>query len=156
MSEMFIWEFKHKLTPRLQDRLNSRVKLPNSILALAKECLSIYKQMQAIDKIRDRIKPQTIGATPASASMRQVIYFYQRQVTNTRANTSFLRLFSSITGTIILTSQYLDEEQARLMKEGRCFSYKEGGHTTYDCPKKGKITAILEGIGKNSDSQGKK
>ena len=55
--EMLIWEFKHKLTPRLQDRLNSRVELPTSISALAKRCLSIYEQMQAIDRIRDKTKP---------------------------------------------------------------------------------------------------
>ncbi len=75
-SEMLIRAFKHKLTPRLQDRLNSGVKLPNSISALAKRCLSIYEQMQAIDRIRDRIKPQATRATPASASIRQVTHLY--------------------------------------------------------------------------------
>ena len=56
-SEMLIREFKHKLTPRLQDRLNSGVELPTSISALAKRCLSIYEQMQATDRIRNRTKP---------------------------------------------------------------------------------------------------
>ncbi len=102
-SEMLIREFKHKLTPRLQDRLNSGVKLPNSISALAKQYLSIYEQMQATDRIRDRIKPQATRATPASASMRQVTHPYQRPVTNTRANTSFSHLSSSITGTMTPT-----------------------------------------------------
>ena len=111
--------------------------------------------MQATDRIRDRIKPQATRATPASASMRQVTHPYQRPVTNTRANTSFLRLSSSITGTMTPTPQYLDEKRARLMKEGRCFSYKERGHTTYDCPRKGKIAAISESISEDSDSQGK-
>ncbi len=44
-SEMLIWEFKHKLMPRLQDRLNSGIELPKAISALSKYCLSIYKQM---------------------------------------------------------------------------------------------------------------
>ncbi len=44
-SEMLIREFKHKLTPRLQDCLNFGVVLRTSISALAKHCLSIYKQM---------------------------------------------------------------------------------------------------------------
>ena len=48
-SEMLIWEFKHKLTPQLQDRLNSGIELLSIISALAKHCLSIYKQMQATD-----------------------------------------------------------------------------------------------------------
>ena len=56
-SEMLIWEFKYKLTPCLQDRLNSGVKFPTSILALAKRCLSIYKQIQATDRIREKTKP---------------------------------------------------------------------------------------------------
>ena len=65
-SEMFIWEFKQKLTPRLQDHLNSRVELPTLILVLVKHCLSIYKQMQATNRIRDRTKP--LQSTQTSAS----------------------------------------------------------------------------------------
>ena len=53
---MIIQEFKHKLTPRLQDYLNSGVELSTLISVLAKRCLSIYKQMQATNKIRDRTK----------------------------------------------------------------------------------------------------
>ncbi len=111
--------------------------------------------MQATDRIRDRIKPQAIQATPASASMRQVTHSYQRPVTNTCANTSFLRLSSSIIRIMTPTLQYSDKKQARLIKEGRCFSCKERGHTAYDCPRKGKIVAILESINEDSDSQGK-
>ena len=45
--EMLIWEFKHKLMPRLQDQLNSEIELWKTISTLAKRCLSIYEQMQA-------------------------------------------------------------------------------------------------------------
>ncbi len=41
------------------------------------------------------------------------------------------------------------------MKEGRCFNYKERGHTAYNYPRKGKIAAILESISEDNDSQGK-
>ncbi len=41
------------------------------------------------------------------------------------------------------------------MKESRCFSCKERGHTVYDCPRKRKIAAISEGINKDNNSQGK-
>ncbi len=135
--------------------LNSGVELPTSILALTKWCLSIYEQMQAIDRIRDRIKPQATWATPASTSIRQVTYPYQRLVTNTYVNTLFLRFSSSITGTITPRPQHSDEEQVRLMREGRCFSCKERGHTAYDCPRKGKIAALSESISKDSNSQEK-
>ncbi len=111
--------------------------------------------MQATDKIRDRIKPQATQATPASNFMRQVTHPYQRPVTNTRANTLFSCLSSSITGTMTPTRQHSDEERARLMKEGRCFSCKEKDHTTYDYPRKGKIAAISESISEDSDSQRK-
>ncbi len=108
--------------------------------------------MQATDRIRDRIKPQTIPATPASTSMRQVTHPYQRPVTNTHTNISFLRLSISITGIMKSTPQHSDEERASLMKEGRCFSYKKRVHTTYDCPRKEKIAAISESISKDSDN----
>lgn len=43
--------------PYIQDCLNFRVKLLTLIAALAKHCLSIFEQIQAIDKIRNRNKP---------------------------------------------------------------------------------------------------
>ncbi len=152
---MLIQEFKHKLTSRLQDWLNFGVKLPTSISALTKQYLSIYKQMQIIDRIRDRTKPQASQTTSASVFLRQVAHLYQRSVTNTRTNTLFLCFSSSIMGTMILMPQYWDKKQAHLMKEGRCFSCKEKGYTTYNYLKKGKITAISEGVSKDSDSQKK-
>ena len=41
------------------------------------------------------------------------------------------------------------------MKDGKYSNYNKRGYTTYDSLKKGKIIAILEGISKNSNSQGK-
>ena len=38
------------------------------------------------------------------------------------------------------------------MKEAGCFNYKKRCYTAYDCSKKSKIAAILEGISKNSNS----
>ena len=55
-SEIFLLKFKHKSTPRLQDCLNSRVEFPTSISALVKRFLSIYKQIQTRNKIRNKIK----------------------------------------------------------------------------------------------------
>ena len=101
-SEMLIREFKHKLTPRLQDRLNSGVELPTSISALAKRCLSIYEQMQATDRIRDKTKP--LQSTQTSAPIYSSTRTYQVLVTNSRANPSFSRLSSSIIRTVTPTS----------------------------------------------------
>lgn len=56
ISKMLIQKFKYKLTSHLQDKLNFGIKLSFLILILAKCCLSIYKQIQATNKIRDRIK----------------------------------------------------------------------------------------------------
>ncbi len=58
--EMLIREFKHKLKPRLQDGLNSGIELPKMISALAKRCLSIYEQMQATNRIKEKAKSSTI------------------------------------------------------------------------------------------------
>ena len=153
ISEMFIREFKHKLTPRLQNCLNSGIKLLISISVLAKRYLSIYKQMQATDRIRDKTKP--LRSTQTSAPTYSSTKTYQVPVTNSCVNTSFSRLSSSITGTVTPTPRRSEEERARLMKEGRCFSCKKRGHTAYDYPKKGKIAAISEGVSEDSNSQGK-
>ena len=58
--EMLIQEFKHKLTPWVQDSLNSGIELPSTISALAKRCLSIFEQMQATNWIREKAKSSTI------------------------------------------------------------------------------------------------
>ena len=152
-SEMLIREFKHKLTPRLQDRLNSRVELPTSISALAKRCLSIYKQIQATDRIRDKIK--LLQSTQTSAPIYSSTKTYQVPVTNNCTNTSVSRLSSFITRTVTPTPRHLKEEWACLMKEDRYFRCKKRGHTAYNCPKKGKIAAISEGVSEDSNSQGK-
>ena len=55
--DMLIQEFKYKLTPRLQNRLNSRVGIPTLISALTRRCFSIYEHMQATDRTRDKTKP---------------------------------------------------------------------------------------------------
>ena len=100
-SEMLIQEFKHKLMPRLQDCLNSGIKLPISILALAKRCLFIYQQMQATNKNKNRTK--FLQLTQTSASTYSSTKTYQVLVSNSCANTSFSHLFSSITGTVMPT-----------------------------------------------------
>lgn len=109
--------------------------------------------MQATDRIRDRTKP--IQTSSTSVFIRPVAAPYQRPVTNTRANTSFSRLSSSILGTMTPMPQHSDKEQARLMKEGRCFSCKERGHTAYEYPRKGKIATISKSLIEDNSSQGK-
>ena len=52
--------------------------------------------------------------------------------------------------------RHLNEKWVQFIKEGRCFSCKEKGHTAYNCLKKGKIVAILENVRENSNNQGKK
>lgn len=46
--------------PYLQNKQNSSIKLLTEILAFIKRCLFIYKQMQAIDRIKNRIMSQAI------------------------------------------------------------------------------------------------
>ena len=150
---MLIQKFKHKLTPCLQDWLNSDVELLSSILTLAKHCLSINKQIQATDRIRDKTKP--LQSTQSSISTNSSAGFYQVPTINIRANIRLSRLSSSISGTISPTPQHSDEERARLMKERRSFSCKKRGHTAYDCSRKGEIVAISEGVSEDIDSHGK-
>ena len=78
--------------------------------------------MQVTNGIRDKTKPTQTTSTPVS--IKPVAISYQQPITNTSANTSFLRLLSSIPGAITPTLQYSDKEKARLMKKGRCSSCK--------------------------------
>ena len=69
---MSIREFKHKLTSYLQNRLNSRIELPKTISVLAKHCLSIYKQMQVTNRIREKSKFSMIVQTTTNVPLRFV------------------------------------------------------------------------------------
>ena len=70
--EMLIWEFKYKWMPRLQDWLNFGIKLPKTISALVENCLSIYEQMQATNRIEKKAKFFTIVQTTANVPSRAV------------------------------------------------------------------------------------
>ena len=90
---MLIRKFKHKLTPQLQDRLNSGIKLPSTIFALAKRCLSIYEQMQATDRIKEKAKSSTTVQTTANIPLKSVTSSSRASVSYN--NTSFSRLSNS-------------------------------------------------------------
>lgn len=84
---MISQEFKYKLSSCLQDQLNFGVKLSNSISEFAKRCLSIYKQMQATNRIKDKAKSSRsaqILAFSSSNTRFQSVY-----ITNTWINTLF-------------------------------------------------------------------
>ena len=142
-SEMLIWKLKHKLMPRLEDWLNSGIKLPKTISALAKRCLSIYEQMQATDRIRKKAKSSTTVQTIAKVPLKAVIFF-SRAPAIPNKNTSFLHLFNTLRGSITPTPRNLDAEISQLMKEGRCFNCKERGHTMLNCPKKANVSIITD------------
>ena len=111
-SEMFIREFKHKLTSQLQDRLNSGIKLPSTIFALAKRCLSIYEQMQATNRIRKKAKSSTSVQTTANVSLRTVTSSF-RTPTISNNNTFFSHLSNILQGTITPTSRNSDAETSQ-------------------------------------------
>ena len=142
-SEMLIREFKHKLTPRLQDRLNSGIELPKTISALAKRCLSIYEQMQATDRIRAKAKSSTTVQTTAKVPLKAVT-FSSRAPAIPNKNTSFSCLSNTLRGSITPTPRNSDAEISQLMKEGRCFNCKERGYTMLNCPKKANVSAITD------------
>ncbi len=90
-SEMLIQEFKHKLMPRLQDWLNSRIELPKTIFALAKHCLSIYEQIQATDLIKEKAKSSMTVQTIVNVLLRAVTSS-SRVPAIPKKNNSFLHL----------------------------------------------------------------
>ncbi len=108
--------------------------------------------MQAIDRIKDRTKPQVTRPILSSVSIREIAHPYQWPITNTCINNSFSCFFNSIMGTMILTIHHSDKKQAHLMEGSRYFSCKERGHTAYNCLRKGKIAAISKRVSEDNDS----
>lgn len=49
-------------------------------------------------------------------------------------------------------SQNLEKKESCLIRENKCFSYKQNNHTVYNYFSKKKIAAILKNISKNSKS----
>ena len=123
--------------------MNSGIELSSTISALAKRCLSIYEQMQATDRIREKAKSSTTVRTTANVPLRAVTSSSRAPIVSNN-NTSFSRLSNTLRGTITPTPQNSDAEISRLMKEGRCFNCKGRGHTILNCPEKAKISAITD------------
>ena len=98
---MLIEKLKHKLMPYLQNCLNSEIELFTSISALIKDCLFIYKQIQATNKIRNRIKLLQSIQTLTSTYLNTKIY--QMLIINNCANTFFSCFFSFIIEIILPT-----------------------------------------------------
>ena len=129
--------------PRLQDRLNSGIELPKTIFVLAKRCLSIYDQMQATDRIKEKAKSSTIVQTTAKVPLRAVTFSFRAPAIHNK-NTSFSRLSNTLRGSITPTPRNSDVETSQLIKEGRCFNCKGRGHTMLNCSEKAKVSAITD------------
>ena len=123
--------------------MNSDIKLLSTISALAKRCLSIYKQIQVTNWIKKKTKSSTTIQIATNVLLRAVTSSSQTP-TISNNNTSFLRLSNILQGTITFTSRNLDTKTSWLIKEERCFNYKRRGHTMLNCPKKAKISTITE------------
>ena len=131
------------MIPRPQDRLKSGIKVPSTISTLAKHCLSIYKQIQATDRIREKAKFSTTIRIAINVLLRVVTSFSQ-ELTVFNNNTFFSYLFNTLQGIITPTCQNLDTEISRLMKKERCFNYKQREHTMLYYPEKAKISGIID------------
>ena len=57
IKEILLWEFMHKLSPCMQDQMNSRLEYPDNIKDLAPRCQKIYDQILATDQIQLNTKP---------------------------------------------------------------------------------------------------
>lgn len=73
ISKMLIWKFKHKLILYLKNQFNSGIKFPKIIFLLAKRCLSIYKQIQAIAWIKQKATSFTTVRSTANVCLKPVI-----------------------------------------------------------------------------------
>lgn len=121
-SKTIIWKLKHKLMKRLQDQWNLEIKLIKIIFALVKHCLSIYKQLQATIRIKEKAKFSTTIQTLDNVLLRAVRDFFWALISYN--NTYSSHLSNSLWGVITYMHQNADSEISRLMKERRCFHCK--------------------------------
>ncbi len=99
--------------------------------------------MQATDRIRKKAKSSTTVRTTANVPLRAVIGSSRAPMVPNK-NTSFSHLSNTFRVFITPTPRNSDAEISLLMKEGRCFNYKERGHTMLNCPEKAKVSAITD------------
>ena len=139
--KMLIQKFKYKLTLRLHDRFNSGIKFSKMISILVKQCLSIYKQMQATNWIREKDKSFTTVQTTVNISLRTVTCSFRAPAIPNK-NISFLHLCNTLWESITATPNNLDAEISQLMKEKKCFNCKRRRYTMLNCLEKAKISII--------------
>ena len=99
--------------------------------------------MQATNRIKKKAKSSTTVQTTVNIPLRAVTSSSQAS-TISNNNTSFSRLFTTLQGTITSTSRNSDAKTSRLIKKERCFNCKGTGHTMLNCPKKAKISTIID------------
>ena len=146
--EMLLREFMHKLSPRMQDRMNSGLEYPDNIKDLAARCRKIYDQMLVTDRVRSNTKlantkvantttrfiPPTRFVPPSSQTTSTSISGYCPKPGNT---------FFPLT----------NKKRLKLMKERRCFYCRQPGHITANCPKSiTKATSVAEIAGTAIDN----
>ena len=153
--EMLLQKFMYKLSPHMQDRMNSRLKYPDNIKDLAAHCRKIYDQMLATDWVRSNTKPAKTKIANTPTRFIQPNRFVLPSSQTTSSSTSGYcpkpgNIFSPLT----------NKERLKLMKEGRCFYCRQPGHTMAYCPKNiTKEALVAEIVGTaidNSKISGKK
>lgn len=83
--------------------------------------------MQVINRIRKKADSSTKVEIVANILLRAVTSFFWTSVSND--NNFFLRLSNLLQQTLIFTPQNSDVEISQLIKDGRCFHYKQKGYT---------------------------
>ena len=92
---MFIQKFKYKLISHLQNWFNSEIEFLKIIFAFAKCCLTIYKQIQVINQIRNKVNSFIIIQITANILLKAITSSSQ-VFTVSNKNISFLHLFNTL------------------------------------------------------------
>ena len=116
--KMLLREFMHKLSPRMQDQMDSGLEYPDNIKDLAARCQKIYDQMLATDRVRSNTKPANTKVANTPTRFIPPTRFVPPSSQTTSLSTSGYcpkpgNTFSLLT----------NKERLKLMKEGRCFYF---------------------------------
>ena len=117
-----ISKLTHKLSLEMHLQLINGDEEPTDLIAYAERCRRVYQCLKEI-----------AHAEALEKSMEECIVEVAAPVPRSSTRPTTIRTARS-------SRQPVISKRDQLMKEGRCFSCREVGHRTIDCPSKKKLT----------------
>lgn len=147
--ESKIDELRHKVSFKIQSALVSELN-PASVYDLARKCQFIDQNLRSLQAQEARVtKTQRLGSNEKSTGqqLRTTV-----QENNTNPSYGQQKLFIDPQARNQNLNPNRKKEVNQLRREGRCFTCKEVGHRSFECPQKTATVQVLEDEPQNNES----